>query len=162
MALQATSPTAAWIRAVLLVLFSVPFLAFSAFLTESALRDIDTAHETANWPSVSGHITFSGYVVPKGDRKSRAQVRYTFVVDGVTHQGQRVQYGSFWSASSMFHDFPVGATRVYYSPDKPSQSVLRPGLGSGTFFNLAMSLAFGAVPMGYLLWKAIGQVRSAP
>ncbi|WP_411910627.1 DUF3592 domain-containing protein [Paucibacter sp. DJ1R-11] len=161
MALQASSLTAAWIRAVFLVLFSIPFISFSAFLTERTFGEIEGANETVNWPSVPGHIAFSDYISPDGGGKSRAQVRYTFVAGGVTYQGQRVQYGSSWSHSSILRDFPVGPTRVYYSPDQPTLSVLRPGLASGTILSLAVSLVFGVVPMGYLLCKAVGQVRNA-
>ena len=161
MALQATSLTAAWIRAALLVLLAVPPLLFSVHMADQLVGVIAMAKETLTWPSTSGHVTFSGSVVPKSTGKITSEVRFNYVVSGIKFEAQQPQYGSAMHHYYVAQEFPVGPARVYYSPQNPKDAVLRTGLAPGTCLILALAAAIGGIPAIYLLWKAIIEVRNA-
>ena len=161
MTLRASSLTAAWIRAALLVLLAVPPLLFSVHMADQLVSAIAMAKETLTWPSTSGHVTFSGSVVPKSTGKTTSEVRFNYVVGGITFEAQRPQYGSSMHHHDVAREFPVGPARVYYSPKNPKDAVLRTGLAPGTLLVIALAAAIGGIPAIYLLWKAIIEVRKA-
>jgi hypothetical protein len=161
MALRATSPAAAWIRAVLLLLVLVPPVWFSFFLVSRTHAEIEAARAAFDWPSTPGHIQFSDLVVRQVGARAAAEVRFSYVVDGVSYESRRPQYGSFTHRTDALRQFPVGPATVYYSPNNPAVAVLRPGVAPFTYTFLVFSYAVGVIPAVYLLWKAVAGVRNA-
>ncbi|HEY8360737.1 MAG TPA: DUF3592 domain-containing protein [Ramlibacter sp.] len=161
MVLRATSPAAAWIRAVLLLLVAVPPAWFSYALVARTHGEIDAAQAAQAWPSTAGHVHFSKLVVQRVGERAVADVRFTYVVDGVSYEGRRPQYGSFWERADALDEFPVGPAKVYYSPGDPAVAVLRPGVAPFTYPFLVFSYAAGIIPAAWLLWLAIAGIRNA-
>jgi hypothetical protein len=119
------------------------------------------SRESLTWPSTLGYVTTSNYAAPKGGGKAVADLRFNYVVGGHTFEGRRAQYGSFSQGSTITHEFRVGPARVYYSPQDPSEAVLRPGLAPATYEVLVLLIAIGAVPGVYLLWRAGAEMKNA-
>lgn len=161
MALRATSVAAAWIRAVLLLLLAVPPVWFPVFLVGRTHVEIEAAGAALDWPSTLGYVHFSDLVVRQVGARAAAEVRLTYVVDGVSYEGRKPQYGNFWHRTDALREFPIGPARVHYSPSDPAVALLRPGAAPFTYTFLVFSYAVGVIPAVYLLWAAIAGVRHA-
>lgn len=97
--------------------------------------------DSPEWPSVEGEILVSRVRAANetGDASGTAthhwwaEVQYRYVVEGVTHTGNRIRamginHFDEASAQQELAAFPVGArVRVFYRPDQPGTSVLIPG-----------------------------------
>jgi hypothetical protein len=95
------------------------------------------AAASATWPATDGKITHSE--LKRDDRRDKKamysmDVRYDYVLDGRTLEGNRVWFGDQFSTtdSSAFREavnrYPVGtAVRVHYDPAEPGVSALEPG-----------------------------------
>ncbi len=122
---------------------------------------------TGNWPTVQGTVTHSdirhqgGEGGDTGSGTYIADVRYTYTVDGVTHEGNAIGLGEFGvggtgHARERAGRYPVGAAvTVYVNPADPAHAVLEPGWG----WILAIPLGLGVclVPVGLFL---LGQARA--
>jgi hypothetical protein len=91
----------------------------------------------ANWPSTKGEIIGSDvkpYSVDRetGDDRSSVSIRYSYVVNGKTHKGERIGWGNRTvmltpAAQSLSARYPVGASvPVFYDPGKPDSALLEP------------------------------------
>jgi Protein of unknown function (DUF3592) len=93
------------------------------------------------WPSVEGEITESRarpFNAQSGEPEAgkndwMAEVRFRYSVQGVTHEGNRLQafgrhYFSREEAEQALAPYPVGArVKVFHDPAQPEVSVLIPG-----------------------------------
>ncbi len=96
------------------------------------------------------------------DSRYSVQLRYSFEYQGVTYSSQRYSIGdgknvarSFkttalanqWLANSPYKS---GAEiQIYANPDKPTESVVKPGLHWGTWIPLLIGLVFMLATVGY-------------
>lgn len=101
------------------------------------------------WPSVQGRIVEHVVVDKVSGRASHSPVthyfaepHYSYVVSGVAYQGWRVCFdfsncdtgSEREDAQALLAQFPVGAeVPVYYNPEAPEQSALRPGPRRGDY-----------------------------
>jgi len=97
------------------------------------------AAASTTWPATDGKITHSELEREEqggNDKKTlfSKDVRYDYVLDGRTLEGNRIWFGDHFSTSdpSAFREavnrYPVGtAVRVHYDPAEPGVSVLEPG-----------------------------------
>ncbi len=106
------------------------------------IQEID---DSRTWPSVPGTIVASGISTSTDTNRGRpgshateydVGLRYDYVVDGMPYTGNRIairgtSYSSPSSAQRELQRYPVGQTvNVYYNPQDPEQSVLKPYLGN--------------------------------
>jgi hypothetical protein len=116
---------------------------------------------TSAFARTEGEITSSGVTTSrssKGKPLHGVALVYTYAVGRRTFQGTRYrttrseESGS--AAADVARGFPIGArVPVYYAPDDPSQSVLRPGLSSADAFPALFLFPFNAAAVG--LWWAL-------
>ncbi len=77
------------------------------------------------WPQVQGKVRSAKVFQHKGEGGgSSAEIKYTYEVDGVGYESDRVHFGDL-AASDMVLKYRIGHdVSVYYDPDDPSISVL--------------------------------------
>lgn len=105
---------------------------------------IQEINNSRSWPAVEGTIVTSGISQSIDTNKSGSRstkydiyVHYDYVVDGMPYSGNRIairgtRYSSHSSAQSELQRYPVGrVVKVYYNPQDPEKSVLKPYLGNG-------------------------------
>lgn len=86
------------------------------------------------------------------------RITYSYTVAGREFTGDRFRYGKFSSSDSAWarqavHEHTVGSTtKVYYDPNNPTESVLRPGLAGCDLFMLMFMTPFNAVML--VFWAA--------
>ena len=135
----------------------VVVLFFGVVIATLAFRSIVKSLARRKWPTASGVITESRIDVSEGlfgwrdPDDAWLVVKYSYTVEGQTFDGD-LRIGS-GSNEAIGHKPEIGSTvKVYYNPQKPSDSVLVPGPGS-----LAHGLfALGIVGTGvgcYLIWS---------
>ena len=105
------------------------------------------SYRSRTWRITRGRITHSDKVwVGARTRSPRPEIRYAYDVDGATCEGSRIvfEYSHVYSADAvdqLLKAYPVGAsTDVYYDPNQPGESTLRPG-----HVGLATGLMVGAL-----------------
>ncbi len=108
---------------------------------------------SSNWPTVEGVVVSSG--VERGSSGTgtsrstsyHAKVDYTYEVDGVAYQAERVSFKDAISksrghAEEISNSYKVGqAVVVAYDAEDPGNAVLEPGLSPASFIYLAFGLA---------------------
>jgi hypothetical protein len=121
------------------------------------------AVESSRWASVNGEIVSSDIVrVPNPGQRgitTGAEIQYTYSVADQVHTGTRLRFMDYASsddsASQARLDFPQGATvSVYYDPEQPDVSVLRPGLHWFAVLLPLMSTTFLVVGL-FLIRRAV-------
>lgn len=166
MTLHSGTRTAAWIRALLLVLTAVPFLWFSAAVLSPQFKDIWLASDSSKWPVASGVVFVSTVEPGPRNRGSIPTVHYAYKVDGEAFAGNKVQFGNVngslkWAKSTV-ERFPPGPVEVRYDPQSPWVSVLVPSrVRPDTYFLVSAMLLFGGIGV-YCIYKAIQQLFAQP
>jgi hypothetical protein len=116
-------------------------IAFAALFVFLTWRAWQIKQASPNWPYVEGEILQARVFARNetGDQQGTPthewliEVRYRYVVDGVPLQGNRLRafglhHFTQEAAQSEIAPFGVGQqVKVYYSPAKPTESVLIPG-----------------------------------
>jgi hypothetical protein len=106
------------------------------------------ALRSASWRAVEGHVgkaeiqESTDYISDDDDDRTwySAHVRYTYWVDGRNYTSTRLSYQpTFGLAQSGAIALLAGITRgrkvsVYYDPDHPARSVLRPGASAANWW----------------------------
>jgi len=164
MGFHSQTKSAAVVRAVLLTLTALVFLALTWMFAVPPAREIWYAYESRTWPSAQGLIGPAQVV--RGSRGgSIPKVTYAYVVDNHGYVGNRLQFGyvngsAEW-AESVVSSFPVGPVKVYYSPSAPHESVLFvDALRLETYvFALALLATLGG-PALWCLFQARKQFRA--
>lgn len=121
------------------VLWVIPVLLLSAFLLiwpTLLFLDFIEAQKSEDWPSVAGVITSSRVRNMCHSSRSnsyyRADVRYYFIVNGITYYGNQIGFGDGCvnenEANARIAPYPVGtAITVYVNPLDVNQAVLIKG-----------------------------------
>jgi hypothetical protein len=85
------------------------------------------------WPQVTGHVLSSW--VSTGESATRPEISYAYEVDGRRYSGSKYCFGtevsflSLQQAQEIVDQYPrAGDVVVYYDPESPSFSVLKPGI----------------------------------
>lgn len=112
------------------------------------------------WPTVTGTVESTkvreGVTSATEDTAPRhyfePRVRYTYQVDGKEYAGTRISYGGppqydeREEAESLLEDYALDRpVEVRYRPDRPWESVLRPGLSHGFWVPLLVGSFFAGV-----------------
>lgn len=115
--------------------------AFLLAMAVLAWRAWQIKQASPRWPSVEGEVLVSRarpyneqpYEPEAGKHDWMAEVRYRYSVNGVSHEGNRLQafgrhYFSREEAELALAPYPVGArVKVFHDPARPDVSVLIPG-----------------------------------
>ena len=120
------------------LLYALVFAALMYVAVQQALEMGDSRE----WPTAEGVITASRIAsshqtsTEKGWHAKRyeyeVRVQYSYSVDGVSYTGNRLrirptEYSSEKHAQRELAEYPVGQRlRVYYNPQDPERSVLKP------------------------------------
>ncbi len=116
-------------------------IAFVVFFGVLAWRAWQIRQASPEWPYVEGEMVSTRVFAQNetgGDRgvsthEWYTEVHYRYTVNGQTYTGNRLRafglhHFSRDQAEAELTPFPVGArVKVYYNPNKPSESVLIPG-----------------------------------
>ncbi len=119
------------------LVLGIPLLA-SARHFYRAWKQYRWAKQSARWAVTTGTITHAALReekhTPDDDSAPfytyHPEIRYTYIAEGKTHEGSRVQFGGFpdftqAEAQEILAQYPVGAqVTVYYDPDQPTNAVL--------------------------------------
>ena len=115
--------------------------AFLLAMAVLAWRAWQIKQASPRWPSVEGEVLVSRarpyneqpYEPEAGKHDWMAEVRYRYSVNGIGHEGNRLQafgrhYFSREEAEQALAPYPVGArVKVFHDPARPDVSVLIPG-----------------------------------
>lgn len=136
-----------------------------AYMTAIFGRSFFFGWASTRWPRAAGEVRSSQVVVTDlGARQGRSNLEgavhilYVYDVGGEAYFGHRIQFGPqwWWFAGRDARAFPPGrAVDVAYDPQRPTRSVLRPGL---TWSNaLALPLSVGVLTAGLTwLFRSLG------
>lgn len=124
------------------------------------LRSYQESRASAEWPSVEGEIRSSEVVRSStSDGTSfRAEVTYTYRVDGQNFTGDRIQTTTVSSSNrsravSIQRQYPVGqSVEVFYNPERPDRALLEPGVRSGSLFVFAFGGLFSGAGLLMILF----------
>ena len=108
---------------------------------------------SANWPTAPGRIITSKAVTENSadssDTMYHADIRYSYIVEGVTYTGNRVRFGEFSTNDRDYvwrtvKRYPVAKeVSVHYNPQEAGKSVLETGINWMVYSLLGGGLAFG-------------------
>lgn len=124
------------------------------------LRDILQAQTSTRWLPAPGIIVSSDLGVEddgEGNTLYRADIQYTYELNGHEFQGDRVFFGAMSTSErrqvfDLLLKYPKGtAVSVYYDPADPSQSVLEPGIHGANWFLPILGAVFGVVGLAFIV-----------
>jgi hypothetical protein len=113
------------------------------------------------YPRVTGQITHSAVHSESGSDGDtyRAQLKYTYSVNGVRYDGDTHRYGAMSSndgnAARIVKEHPVGkSVMVHYNPSSPGDAILKPGLEGMDLFMPMFLMPFNVVMLcgGWFGW----------
>ena len=148
-------------------LFVLVGIASLTYATYQTIRALDARH----WPTAEAvvlssdmttHFDTSDGVSGGGGPTFGAAVTYSYSVDGIGYESDRVSFGSYSSSDSdhaetILARYPVGASvTVHYDPEDPAEAVLEPGYAGGHTIIFIVGGTFVAV--GSLLFWFIARV----
>lgn len=120
--------------------FALGLGALGVVLIVLYVRNKNKAKASLGWPSTQGRILSINIRVDEVDDESNRvryipEVHFEYAVNGVTHQGKRIIYGSepdFGSrdkAQDFLQKYPQGGlVTVFYNPENPGEAVLTQGM----------------------------------
>ena len=131
-------------------IFPWPFIIVGACVLYFGSRSIYRANESVSWPTAEGQIQNSSVEYHSGGDSStyHAEIRYTFVVDGQTHSGNRVAFGDYGSSDSshaqnIVNRYPKDKkVQVHYLASDPDVCVIEAGVQKQVWFVPAGGLVF--------------------
>lgn len=111
------------------------------------VRSFRRARASVTWPGAEGKITASE-VITDGEAARLPKIRYEYLVNGQPFTGDRLKVGhkNFAMtgnlAQTAVERYPAGArVRVFFNPDKPTQSALEPGVNPAAYVGMIIGLA---------------------
>ncbi len=152
-------------RSRFLIVFGVVCLLVGAGLSLVAIKQLQAGVERRAWPTASATIVRSEVI---GVRAYRPNVVYEYRVETLVYRDssalQPAAFGGRNSkrekAKTVIADYPVGATVVvYYNPQDPGESYLRPGPSWAPFGWLGTG---GTLVLGGLVLTLVGIRRRRP
>lgn len=145
------------------VLFGALLTAITGTITALTLSNIYRDIRAEDFPSVQGTITQSELTHHSGKSGGTwsADLKYSFTVNGKALEGDTYRYGGNMSSSDkgwaedVVKLHPVGsATTVYFDPENPTDSVLKPGVEGMDFFMLLFFMPFNLLMLA-MWWTVI-------
>ena len=132
-----------------LTIFFGLFLAVGVGILGFGMRSLHLSKQAEHWPTVSGAVTSSDFVVSHDDDGTsyRTKLSYQYNVMGRALTGEKIAFGYSGSSSENFHRdifnaLPVNAeVAVRYDPNNPERAVLSFGINQSIKF----LMIFGAV-----------------
>jgi protein-S-isoprenylcysteine O-methyltransferase Ste14 len=140
------------IQPALILVVGLPMLVVAGVVAAQAWRGQLRANVARDWPQTTGQVVWSGIYETKvreyrrvGVSRTRWATRYgprvvyTYTIDGVRHQAERLQMG--WAlvfseasgAEQTAARYPAGSqVTVYYNPANPAEATLDRRIGWGT------------------------------
>jgi len=107
---------------------------------------------SARWPTVAGTVISAQVVEDTSGRGTASfpRVRYSYVVNGTTYIGRRIYFRDASElpeqAQTTVRSFPLNShVAVYYRPENPDDSLLKPGLYWYSFAWLGLALMAVAI-----------------
>ena len=131
---------------VLVVVVTAVMALFGGGLLFIGIRSRRAAQASRAWPSTQGTVA-SSQVITSGSSRSRwykAQVTYTFTVDGQNYTSDKVFFGDARSSSMakeqrVVDRYKAGApVEVFYNPQQPQEAVLERRTGGTTLVYLIL------------------------
>lgn len=150
---------------VLLYFFGAFSLVFALLSTWYVADVWQKESRTRDWKSISGRIVESRLYRASGPdvtTQQKLDLRYCYIVDRHEHCSGRVRWGApDLNPNELQRRFPQGATvDVYYNPDAPDESVLRPGVSRQSKVFGPLMVALLLLCSVILFWKAHSGRRS--
>lgn len=116
------------------------------------LPPLEYSNTSKNWPSVPGEVIKSEVETHRSDGETHylPDIVYTYAVDGKTYTSSKITVGdppldsNISPAKRAQAEYPVGkAVDVYYDPEVPSSSALKPGIRKN---DIGLALITGLFP----------------
>jgi hypothetical protein len=126
------------------------------------LPPMQYANASKEWPSVPGEITRSEIETYRRDGKTQylPDIAYKYSIDGKNYTSSKVTVGdppyssNTSPAKRVQSEYPEGkSVEVYYDPEVPSSSALKPGLQKN---DIMLAIITGAFPFFGILIFASG------
>ncbi|MHA7871787.1 MAG: DUF3592 domain-containing protein [Hyphococcus sp.] len=143
---------------IFLTLFFGLFLAIGVGILGFGVRSLHMARLAEHWPTVSGAITSSDFVVSYDDDSTsyRTKVQYTYNVMDRELIGDKIAFGYAGSSSQQFHRdiynaLPVNTqVAVRYDPNNPDRAVLSFGVNQSIKFLMIFGAVWTMVTLGMI------------
>ena len=116
---------------------------------------LNNAKASASWPTAQGQILkseVSHRSHEDGDTYS-PEITYSYLANNRTYKSYAIKFGenaydNKRQADEIAAGYPVGKqVKVYYDPKNPDNSVLEPGVSSGSYIVLGIGLLFVAISL---------------
>lgn len=155
-----------WLSGTFLAYVSGAFIALSFFALGlkqiiKAKQSKRIAQQSQSWPVTQGIITEARIKTESDDDTGTFYapiVRYSYEVDGLLYEGQRIAFGSKIElrqrekAAEYLALYPVDReVRVYYNPEKHSEAALQQ-VAHGTIESLVMGIIILVISSGVFLY----------
>lgn len=142
---------------ILATAFLALFLAIGVGITGYGLYAIQASRAAADWPSADGKLLESRFLTDSDSdgETYRVKVRYTYSVNGVSFEGDRIVFGYTGSSARKFHEqlrdaLPQGAAlAVRYDPHDPARATLSYGVSRTAIAVLVFGLTWTIFTLGF-------------
>ena len=158
--------------------FPWPFLIAGIIMLIIGFRGIQSARASTSWPGAEGKITSSEVkqsssrsTSTKGRSRTsttyHAKIRYSYSVDGQSHESKRVAFGDYGSSNSshargIVAKYPMGTSvKVFHDPDSPGNSVLEPGMKTQALILPGIGVVFTIVGLAMVIFLPKAARRAA-
>ncbi len=142
------SPASWAIPFVIVTLLGIVGVAILAF----GFNDVQQAWVSRSWPHVQGTVvSYSVEQRKSTDSDNRVKtyyyphIVYRYQVNEQNYSGNRIAFGDAGGNSPGYGYFQEQNVTVYYSPDDPSQAVLRPGEMQTPWWVLGIGVCFAGL-----------------
>ncbi len=153
-----------WIAKIVIVFMFI----FGLYHVAKGVIELGLAIESKNWSIIQGKIKWShfssdNYKANKGGGTfiGELDLRYEFVLNGVTYRGERIRFGNledggnvlYWfdDVYSKFKQYPKDKiVTIHYKETNPKLSVLEPGVHFLSFSRLVTGLILLGLPYWFI------------
>ena len=134
-----------------------------------ALPPLQYSSTSKSWPTVPGTITKSEIDIWRSDSKTHYQpdIVYAYSVNGKKYTSSKITVGdppldnNVTPAKRLQAEYPVGKeVVVYYDPEVPASSALKPGIKTNDMMLAAITLLFLVVGL-FMLYRGLKVKRRA-
>lgn len=139
----------------------ISFLVLGPILVWKGSSSLILGMRAKSWPTAKGQVVFIDLDISngrKGGKTYTPTVKYEYVVNGVSHTGDRIASGERSLSSSsdtaaLFRRYQVGRpVTVHYDPKHPASAMLEVGTKGGDWIMLALGLLFSGIG-GFTAWS---------
>jgi len=140
------------------LLSSLAFLSLGIYVSIIGFDIVSEGRASMEWPQTKGIIE-SSKIVRMDDKhiKYQIEMNYRYEVKGESYKNGRISLNSYPTRSArtnadIVNPYPVGKeVTVYYNPENPVISVLRPGISSITFIPVVIGFGLIVISIASLL-----------